>query len=77
VQPAAAELLGLPDVRTPDERRLAVQRTNLVAIVLTGLAVIPLLGAGVPGLVVAALLVVGVFVVVRHSNHHPAMRVPF
>jgi hypothetical protein len=77
VQPAAAELLGLPDLRSPDQRRHAVQRTNVVAIVLTAGAVIPLLGAGAAGLVVAALLVFGVFVEVRHSNHRPATRVPF
>ena len=69
VQPAAAEMLGLPDLRTPDARHRAIQRTNLVAVVLTAGAVIPLLGAGTAGMVAAALLIVGVFLVVHHSNH--------
>jgi|SRR5947209_15933377 len=72
VQPAAAEMLGLPDLRTSDERHRAMQRTNLVAVVLTAGAVIPLLGAGTAGMVAAALLVVGVFLVVHHSNHRHA-----
>src|SRR5438067_6926307 len=44
VQPAAAEMLGLPDIRTADERHRAIQRTNLLAGLLTAGAVIPLLG---------------------------------
>src|SRR5438067_6294623 len=71
VQPGAAEMLGLPDIRTPDERHRAVRRTNVVATALTGLAVVPLLGAGPAGFVMAALLIAGVVLVVRHSNHRP------
>jgi hypothetical protein len=73
VQPAAAEMLGLPDIRTPDERHRASRRTNVAAALLTGLAVVPLLGAGPAGFLIAALLIVGVVLVVRHSNHRPVL----